>query len=179
MNLQSIVPWLALLISVVSLFVGVYSIYRDRGRVKVFCKVVYDCSKDQSKNLDNPPPFLCIYAINTGKRAIYLSGFCGYISRKSSSYWVLKEDPIVFDEHGIPSIISSGFVHDVGVRLDDGEVFEYRIKHDDYRKLYAINHDCSSIKKYFATDILGNKYPVKGSKKGIKKLLEYKAEQAA
>jgi hypothetical protein len=175
MNLESVVPWLALWISVVSLLVSAYAIYRDRSRVKVFCKVVYDCSKDQSENLDNPPPFLRIYVVNTGKRAIFLSDLCGYISRKSSSSWALKDEPIVFDEHGIASVVSSGFVHDVGVRLDDGEIYEYRIKHDDYTKLYAVNHVGVLFKKYFLTDVLGKKYPVKSSKKGIEKLLEYKA----
>ncbi|EOG7752856.1 hypothetical protein ACLIOB_003496 [Vibrio cholerae] len=175
MNLESVVTWSALVISVISLLVSGYAIYRDRSRVKVFCKVIYDCSKDQSENLDNPPPFLRIYAVNTGKRAIFLSDLCGYISRKSSSSWALKDEPIVFDEHGLPSVVSSGFVHDVAVRLDDGDIYEYRIKHDDYTKLYAVNHDGLLFKKYFLTDVLGKKYPVKGSKKGIEKLLKYKA----
>ncbi|SUC52769.1 Uncharacterised protein [Pseudoalteromonas nigrifaciens] len=175
MNLGSLVPWLALLISVVSLLVSAYAIYRDKSRVKVFCKVVYDCSKDESENLDNPPPFLRIYAVNTGKRPIFLSDLCGYISRKSSSFWALKDEPIVYDEHGIPSVVSSYFVHDVGVRLDDGEIYEYRIEHDNYTKLYAVNNGGALFKKYFLTDVLGQKYPVKDSKKGIKKLLEYRA----
>lgn len=61
------------------------------------------------------------------------------------------------------------------MRLDDGEIYEYRIKHDDYKKLYAVNYDCVLFKKYLLTDVLGKKYPVKSSKKGIEKLLEYKA----
>ncbi len=85
MSLESVVSWLAVFISVVSLLVSAYAIYRDRSRVKVFCKVVYDCSKDQSENLDNPPPFLRIYAVNTGKRAIFLSDLCGYVSRRASA----------------------------------------------------------------------------------------------
>mgnify|MGYP003624144144 CR=1 FL=1 len=175
MNVENVVPWLALVISVVSFLVSAYAIYRDRSRVKVFCKVVYDCSKDQSDNLDNPPPFLRIYAVNTGKRAIFLSNICGYISRKSSISWTLKDEPIVFDENGITSISSSGFVHNVGVRLDDGEIYEYRIKHDDYTKLYAVHDEVTLFKKYFLTDVLGNKYQVKGSKKGIEILMKYKA----
>ncbi|HDY7997985.1 TPA: hypothetical protein ACGUON_004727 [Vibrio vulnificus] len=175
MSLESVVSWLAVFISVVSLLVSAYAIYRDRSRVKVFCKVVYDCSKDQSENLDNPPPFLRIYAVNTGKRAIFLSVLCGYVSRRASSSWALKEVPVVFDKNGAPSVVSSGFVHDVAVRLDDGEIYEYRIRHDDYTKLYAIDHDGVLFKNYFLTDVLGKKYRVKGSKKGIEKLLAYKA----
>jgi hypothetical protein len=97
MNLESVVPWLALWISVVSVLVSAHAIYRNRSRVEVFYKVVYFCSKDQSENLDNPPPFLRIYFVNTEKIAIFLSNLCGYISRKSSSSWALKDEPIVFD----------------------------------------------------------------------------------
>ncbi|MBD1574171.1 hypothetical protein HC725_12950 [Vibrio sp. S17_S38] len=175
MSFTHILPWFALLISSVSLLASVYSIYRDKSKVKVFCKVVYDCSKDQSENLDNPPPFLRIYVVNTGKRPIFLSELCGYISRKSSSSWALKDEPIVFDENGIPSLFSSGFVHDVGIRLNDAEIYEYRIKHDDYTKLYDTNQGCLTYKKYYLTDVLGKKYFVKGSQKGIHKLAQYQA----
>ncbi|MGR4999556.1 hypothetical protein [Vibrio celticus] len=175
MSFEHVLPWLALLISGISLFVSGYSIYRDRSRVKVFCKVVYDCSRDQSENRDNPPPFLRIYVVNTGKRPIFLSDLCGYISRKSANSWALKDEPIAFDENGIPSVFSSGFVHDVGVRLNDGEIYEYRIKHDDYTKLYSIENDGFMFRKYYLTDVLGKKFFVKGSKVGIKKLSEYQA----
>lgn len=152
-----------------------YSIYRDKSKVKVFCKVVYDSSKDQSENLDNPPPFLRIYVVNTGKRPIFLSELCGYISRKSSNSWALKDEPVVFDGNGNPSLFSSGFVHDVGVRLNDAEIYEYRIKHDDYTMLYSTNHDFVPFKKYYLTDVLGKKYFVKGSQKGINKLSQHQA----
>ncbi|KMV31026.1 hypothetical protein AB733_08475 [Photobacterium swingsii] len=172
MGFENALPWLALLISGISLLVSGYSIYRDRSRVKVFCKVVYDCSRDQSENLDNPPPFLRIYVVNTGKRPIFLSNLCGYISRKSAHSWALKDEPIAYDENGIPSVVSSGFVHNVGVRLNDGEIYEYRIKHDDYTKWYSTESD-SLFRKYYLTDVLGKKYFVKGSKVGIKTLSEY------
>lgn len=175
MSFINFLPWFALLISGVSLLASVYSIYRDKSKVKIFCKVVYDCSRDQSEKLDNPPPFLKIYVVNTGKRPIFLSDLCGYISRKSSSSWALKDEPIVFDKNGIPSVFSSGFVHDVGIRLNDAEIYEYRIKHDDYTKLYCTNHDGLVFKKYYLTDILGKRYFVKGSSKGIRELLQYKA----
>ncbi|MCC4273710.1 hypothetical protein [Marinomonas communis] len=174
MILENSVPWLALLISAISLLVSTYAIYRDKSRVKVFCRVVYDDSKDQSESLDNPPPFIRIYAVNTGKRAVFLSNLCGYISRKSSTSWFLKDEPVAFDENGVPSVFASGYAHTSGVRLGDGEVYEYRIKHNDFTKLYDIHTDGTQFKKYFIKDVVGNKYFVKGSRQGIEELVKYK-----
>ncbi|EHK9186365.1 hypothetical protein [Vibrio aestuarianus] len=175
MSFEHVLPWLALLVSGFSLLVSGYSIYRDRSKISVFCKVVYDCSRDQSENFDNPPPFMKIYVVNTGKRPIFLSDLCGYISKRAVSSWALKDEPIAFDENGVPSVTLSGFVHEVGVRLNDGEIYEYRVKHNDYLKLYSVDNEGETFKKYYLKDVIGNKYFVKGSKSGIKKLLEYQA----
>lgn len=174
MNFEQVLPWLAICISAISLMASFYNTYRDRSKLRVFSEVVYDCSKDQSENLDNPPPYLRIYAVNVGKRAITLKNLNGAVSKKSRTSWALIDEPIVFDENGLPSIASSGFVQDIGVRLNDGDIYEFRIKHDDYTKLYSTSEDCLEFKKYFFMDVLGNQYLVKDSEKGIKCLLQHK-----
>ncbi|WP_267749827.1 hypothetical protein [Vibrio cholerae] len=169
-SLEIYLPWLALLVSAISLAVSVHSIYRDRSKIRVLSKVYYDRSLD----LDNPPPFLAIYVVNTGKRPLFISNIVGYANWNQSNLWSLKDDSISFDENGFPSVFKSGLVHEAGLRLNDGDIYEYRVRHDEHEKLYS-SDSFMPFKKYYLTDVLGKKYPVKGSKKGIRELLKYQA----
>ena len=162
--------YFAIIISVISLFVSMYRIYRDRSKLYAYSNISYD----HSKSLDNPPPVLSIYAVNIGTRPITLTDFGLYVSRKKFSWSPLKPEPIKTNSNGAIIKFPSNLAHNIGIKMEDGDIYEIRIYHDDYRELYDTNLEAEA-NKYFFKDVLGNKYFIKGSKKGIKILLNYKA----
>lgn len=64
--------------------------------------------------------------------------------------------------------------HNIGIKLEDGDIYEIRIHHDYHHEVYDSNYDFKKVKKYFFKDVLGKKYYIKGSKKGVRKLFEYR-----
>lgn len=171
MSTEHVIPWVAICLSILSLFVSVYRIYRDRSKLFAFCEVVYDSSKD----LENPPPVLKIYAVNRGLRPITLTDFGFQVSKKSATWTPLKPEPIETDEEGYLLSFPQNLSHNVGIKMEDGDIYEVRINHDDYEYLYSSSHDFKEAEKYFFKDILGKRYFVKGSKKGIRAVLKHKA----
>jgi hypothetical protein len=172
--MEEYLPWLAIILSVLSLYISAYRIYRDRSKLYVFSEVVFDCSSDQSADQTNPPPFLRVLAVNKGARPIILTDFGGQVNKKSATWWSLKNDLVLDDKNCKPLLFSSGLAQNIGVKIEDGDVYELRIKHDDYTKIYSINHDFLEFNKLFFRDVLGKKYFVKNSPKGIKQLLQYR-----
>jgi hypothetical protein len=172
--MKDVLPWLAIALSLLSLAINAYRIYRDRSKLYVFSEVVFDCSKDQSEDLSNPPPFLKILAVNKGARPIVLTDFGGQINKKLASWWPLKNDLVQSEENKVPCLFNSGLAQNIGIKIEDGDVYELRIKHDDYTKLYSTYNDFLEFKKLFFKDVLGKKYFVKNSPKGLKELLQYR-----
>lgn len=173
--MEQYLPWLAISLSVLSLYVSVYRIYRDRSKLYVFSEICFDCSKDQSEDLSNPPPFLKILAVNKGSRPIILTCFGGETNEKKSATWLLN-NALTLNNSSKSLVFSSGFAHDVGVKIEDGDVYEIRINHDDYETLYNTNDGIIEYKKLFLKDVLGKKYFVKNSAKGLKTLFEYRVK---
>jgi hypothetical protein len=171
MSTDQIIPWIAICLSLLSLFVSVYRIYRDRSKLFAFCEVVYD----NTKNPENPPPVLKIYAVNRGVRPITLTDFGFQVSKKSVTWTPLKPEPIETDEEGYFLSFPQNLFHNIGIKMEDGDIYEVRGGHEDYDSLYSSNHDFKEAEKYFFKDILGNRYYVKGSKKGIHRILKHKA----
>ncbi|MBE9398289.1 hypothetical protein IOQ59_13590 [Pontibacterium sp. N1Y112] len=161
----------AVFISVASLVVSGYRIYRDRSKLCAFATVVLDGSKDP----ENPPPQLRIYAVNRGPRPVILTDFGSQISRKESSSTPINSEKIDRDDGGDFIKLPEQLAHNIGVKLEDGDIYEVRIKHDDMTELYDAFHSGKRVKKFFFKDVLGKKYFVKSSRKGIDTLCDYKS----
>ena len=171
MNTDQIISWVAINLSVISLIVSVYRIYRDRSKLFTFCEIIYDATTDPV----NPPPVLRIYAINKGIRPVTITEFGLHVTRKSASMSLLKPESLKESDEGYVVGFPENLSQNVGIKMEDGDIYEIKVRHDDYDRLYDCNYDAKKVKKYFIRDVLGRKYFVKGSKSAIKTLLKYKA----
>lgn len=145
MSIEQVIPWVAILLSLLSLFVSVYRIYRDRSKLYAFCNVFYDGTKDPV----SPPPVLHIYAVNRGLRPITLIDFGFQVSRKSVIWTPLKPEPVGTNEEGYAVNFPQNLSHNIGVKMEDGEIYEVRVDSEDFGNLYSSNHDYKEAKKYF------------------------------
>jgi hypothetical protein len=110
-----------------------------------------------------------IYAVNKGLRPITLTDF-GYMVSKKENVWtrIKPVSNILLDisdpefESKIPKQLSQ----DIGVRLEDGDIYEMRIQHNEEHQFISSYHG-KLAKKMFFKDVLGNKYYVKNSNKHI------------
>lgn len=171
MSTEQVIPWIAIFLSLLSLFVSVYRIYRDRSKLFTYCEIRYDNTKDP----DNPPPVLNIFAVNKGTRPITLTDFGFHVTRRGACWSPLKPEPIESDDEGYLVSFPANLAQNVGIKMEDGDIYEIRVRHDDHCSLYSTNHDFKEAKKYFFKDVLGKKYFVKGSKSAINTLLQHKA----
>lgn len=171
MSTEQIIPWIAIFLSVFSLFVSVYRIYRDRSKLFTYCEIFYDDTKDP----DKPPPVLKIIAVNRGARPVTLTDFGFQVARKSACWSTLKPEPIETDDKGYLVSFPESLAQNVGIKMEDGDIYEIRVRQGDHISLYSANHDFKEAKKYFFKDVIGKKYFVRGSKSAIKTLLQHKA----
>lgn len=95
-NLGDLIPWVAIAISILSLIVSMYRIYRDRSMLVTYSEIVHDDTRDPF----DPPPFLRILAVNRGNRPITLTDFGISVSRKETTWTPLKPEPVQLNEYG-------------------------------------------------------------------------------
>ncbi len=171
MSTEQIIPWIAIFLSLLSLAASIYSIYRDQSKLFTYSEIIYD----SSRNIENPSPILKIYAVNVGSRPITLTDFGFQLPRKSSHCSPLKPEPCQTDSEGNFISYPDNLAHNVGIKMEDGDIYEIRIRHDDHINLYSTHDGLEEAEEYFFKDVLGNKFFVKGSREGIKTLLNHKA----
>lgn len=164
----AIVSWLALFISVISLSVSIFRIYRDRSKLIVWSEIVYHHSAKDNKEY----PVMHLYAVNAGLRPITITDV-GYTVSKNKSEWTpikpVYDMPLNLSVSDTEFKLPQQLAHEIGIRLEDGDIYEMRIRHNDYDMFISTRFD-GLAKKMFFKDILNNKHYIKNSSNDIKKL---------
>ncbi|MDD2356420.1 MAG: hypothetical protein PHX13_00745 [Thiovulaceae bacterium] len=167
------IPWVALIISVISLIVSIYKIYRDKSELVTWSEIVYHQSLKDGKSY----PVMYLYAVNKGLRPITLTDIGFEVSNYENVLTRIKPmEDIALDISDIDfeSKIPQQLSQDIGVRLEDGDIYEIRIQYDEYYKFLSAYHNFEVAKKMFFKDVLGTHYYVKNSNKHINILDNYK-----
>ena len=177
---NALIAWSALIISILSLLVNFYRIYRDRGKIKAWSKIVYH-QNHQTENLQREP-VIHLYVVNIGLRPIILTDLCMTKKKYGVSCYALNPKDIgEVDNSNILDAISkfedSLLAHKSNIKLDDGDIYEMQIKHTDYH-LYMIesDEDYTIANKMFFTDILDKRIRIKDGEKSLKILAKYEKE---
>jgi len=134
----------AIVISLISLGVSVFVVFRDRAKLKAECKVFKHDETDEYSHL-------YVKAVNEGRRPITLLYLMGIYSENEKSGYLL--------ENG-------------GAKLEEGDFREERIGKFDGMMIHTGRFgekDCQLENLYFE-DTAGNQYPVNGAKECISKL---------
>lgn len=178
MKLEIIISTVAIAISFFSLFINFYEMYRNKSKLKVWAKILY--AEDIYSDFENKKynPILQIFIVNKGLRPIIINDICISFNDGSLRCNCLKEESKTLDIrlNDINSLkkieklmVDNGLSHVYGIKLEDGDVFEIRIKHDDLYKYY--DFEKGAAYKFFIRDIFGTNHYVKNSKKYLKVLL--------
>ncbi len=175
-----IIAWIALSISLLSLIVNFYRIYRDRSKIVAWSKIIYH-QNHQTSNL-REEPVLHLYAINIGLRPIILTDVCSINKKHETQCRYLNTESINTNNiSNLTEVISkledNLLAHKSNIRLEDGDVYEIKIKHTDYHDYLLANKEYSLADKMFFRDILGKKYKIKNSKKCIKILDDFNKDK--
>ncbi|EJE8558665.1 hypothetical protein [Vibrio vulnificus] len=165
------ISMLALMVAGLSFLVSVYSIIKDNSRLKAIAKISYN----HSANPNNPPPQMQIVLVNQGKRPITITHFGFSVSRKEHIWQSIVPPQPMVNDSGLAVSFPQGLAQDVGIKLNDGDVYEAVIEHHDYELLYSTAHDFKEAKSFFFMDVLGKRYKVKNSEKLVSKLRDFKA----
>ncbi|EOK5766258.1 hypothetical protein ACM6VD_004106 [Vibrio vulnificus] len=165
------ISMLALIVAGLSFLVSVYGIMKDNSRLKTVAKITYN----HSASLDNPPPQMQVVLVNQGKRPITITHFGFSVSRKEHIWQSLVTPKPLVNEDGVAVSFPQGLAQDIGIKLNDGDVYEAVIEHHDFELLYSSAHDYKEAKSFFFMDVLGKRYKVKNSEKLVGALRSYKA----
>lgn len=175
-NIATIVPWVALLIALFSLFINSYRIYRDKHKLVTWSEIITKCSMENNKEY----PVLRIYAVNIGLRPITLTEF-GFYAKSKKHYIGKNIKPLedipsdIFDPEFESKISQKSLAHENKIRLEDGDIYEMQIKYDEFDMFYdTYNENAELAKQMYFKDILGKKYYIKDSENNIKILNNYK-----
>lgn len=183
MKLEIIISIIAIVISLFSLFINFYKIHRDKSKLKVWAKIFY--AEDFYSNLDDRKyyPVMQIFIVNAGLRPIIITDIGMMFKDKSVRYKHIKENDeatkvhLTTDDENIVEKIEKLFIvdnlsHKYSIKLDDGDIYEIRIKYDDYYEYIDFEKDAAF--KVYIRDIFGNNHYVKNSRQCLKILNEYK-----
>ncbi|MGP5310029.1 hypothetical protein [Vreelandella alkaliphila] len=165
------ISMLALIVAGLSFLVSVYGIVKDNSRLKTVARLTYN----HSASLDNPPPQMQVVLVNQGKRPITITHFGFSVSRKEHIWQSLVTPQPVVDDDGMAVSFPQGLAQDIGIKLNDGDVYEAIIEHHDFELLYSSAHDYKEAKLFFFMDVLGKRHKVKNSEKLVSTLRNYKA----
>lgn len=183
MKLEIIISIIAIVISLFSLFINFYKVHRDKSKLKVWAKIFY--AEDFYSEPDNRKyyPVMQIFIVNAGLRPITITDIGMMFKDKSVRYKHIKENDELADIHlngndeNIVEKIEKLFIidnlsHKYGIKLDDGDIYEIRIKFGDYYEYIDFEKDVAQ--KVYIRDIFGNDHFVKNSKQCLKILNEHK-----
>lgn len=181
MKLEIIISVIAIVISLFSLFINFYKIHRDKSKLKVWAKILY--TEDIFSHPDDRKyyPVMQIFIVNAGLRPITITDIGMSFKDKSMSYKHIKENDEIADinlnNENLAEKIEKLFIvdnlsHKYGIKLDDGDIYEIRIKYDDYYKY--IDFDKHAACKVYIRDIFGIDHYVSNSKRCLKTLNEHK-----
>ena len=120
---------LAVVLSVISLGVSIYAIYRDRSRFLAFSEIVY---KDDMTNYGKTIPTLRVYAVNRGSRPVVITSFGFQVKRGEEVSRPLRPEEINLAGAADGLQMPENLAQNVGLRMGDGDVYEMRIVPSDY-----------------------------------------------
>jgi len=136
----------ALVTSLTSVGVSIYFGLRDRPKVKTSCTLYppYD---------ENPVPRLFVRLVNAGRRPVIIRLFGGTFGKDGWQGTYLNEGK--------------------GLRLGEHEFYEQTISPDDQDVLFS-HEDSEAVQELWFEDSLGQRHPVKNSRKLLKEFWRLK-----
>lgn len=140
------------------------ALYKGKGSIKAWCQLAFN----KGKALEGDPE-LHVHAVNSGKRPVILN----YLSLKTPNGYThipLKPLAPVLDAGGNVVGIADILMHEIGIKLEEGQMHHVIFGSRDWTQLYD-GEDNFSREIYFE-DSFGKKHKVRNSRKVVSRYLD-------
>lgn len=170
-NFPTVISFLALAVSAVSLTVSLLGYLRDRSKLRVWSTVSWQWNGPESDT-----PVLHIQIANLGRRPAVILNL---VKRAGKTKWwrsVQRPELPGQETLSVKQLIElkrSSLAHLVSLKLNEGEIFELAFTPEDFHEFIA-THDTPIVEATLLEieDVFGKMYPVKDSTKNLAKFLK-------
>ncbi|MBD5779807.1 hypothetical protein IEN85_09910 [Pelagicoccus sp. NFK12] len=149
-------PVIAICISILSLGISWYSLYRDKSRLTIRANIFTD---QKSKKV------LEIRAVNVGRRPLYINWFGLRHGKETSRTSIVPYEFIDLKEQ--LESMEHHKAKEPFVKLTEGEMFRHCITRDDASTLFMAGVE-EFAEKVWIEDALGKRFCIPGIKKTLK-----------